>query len=105
MRAILKILKSLLGLLAFAALALGAYGVWYARMPIEIGKLPVDFEIPQRARFRGAVDQMERAGVHVGRYQFEALARVLGRVRDVKAGSYELSQAVTPLDFQGLSNV
>jgi UPF0755 protein len=98
-RALLKIFKTLLGLVVFAVLALGGYGYWYAHTPIEIGKLPADFEIPQRARFRGAVEQIERAGIRVGRYRFEALARVLGRVRDVKAGSYELTRALTPLDL------
>jgi UPF0755 protein len=93
------ILKSLLGLVLFAALVLAGYGFWYARTPLGIDKLPADFEIPPKAGFRTAVDQVERAGVRVGRYRFELLARVLGRERGIKAGSYELSQAVTPVEL------
>jgi UPF0755 protein len=35
----------------------------------------------------------------VRRYEFETLARALGKVRNVKAGSYEISQPVTPLQL------
>ena len=93
------ILKSLLGLVLLAALALAGYGAWYARTPLGIDKLPADFEIPPRAGLRTAIDQVERSGVHVGRRRFELLARALGRERDVKAGSYELARAVTPVEL------
>jgi UPF0755 protein len=89
----------LLALVFLAVLAVAGYGVWYARTPVAMTRLPADFEIPPGARFRGAVEQLQRAGVDVGRYRFEALARLLGRVRDIKAGSYELTQAVTPLEL------
>lgn len=93
------IFKSLLGLVLFGAIAAAAYGFWYARTPLSLEKLPADFEIPPRAGLRTAIDQVERAGVRVGRRQFELLARLLGRERDIKAGSYELSQAVTPVQL------
>jgi UPF0755 protein len=45
------------------------------------------------------MDQLERSGVRVRKYEFELLARALGRVRNLKAGSYELTEPVTPLEL------
>jgi UPF0755 protein len=80
-------------------LALAGYGAWYVSTPLAVARLPLEFEIPSGTRFRTAADLLERAGIKVHRYEFELLARALGRVRDLKAGSYELSQAVTPLQL------
>jgi UPF0755 protein len=80
-------------------LALASYGAWYVSTPLAVARLPIEFEIPSGTRFRTAADLLERAGIKVHRYEFELLARALGRVRDLKAGSYELSQAVTPLQL------
>ncbi|MBW8905351.1 MAG: endolytic transglycosylase MltG, partial [Betaproteobacteria bacterium] len=55
--------------------------------------------IPQGAGFRTAVAQLERAGVKVRPYQFEALARALGRSRDVKAGNYLIAQPLNPVEL------
>jgi UPF0755 protein len=82
-----------------AVLAVAGYGAWYVSTPIAVASLPVEFEIAPGTRFRGAADQLERSGIRVRRHEFELLARALGRVRDVKAGSYELSQSVTPLQL------
>ncbi len=39
--------------------------------------------------------------MQVGAWRFELLARVLGRAQEIKAGSYELTRPVTPLDLLG----
>lgn len=82
-----------------AVLGAAGYGAWYATTPVAVGALPVQFEIPAGARFRVAAQRMEEAGVAAGRLQFELLARALGRAQDVKAGSYELTAAPTPLEL------
>jgi UPF0755 protein len=82
-----------------AVLALAGYGAWYVSTPLAVARLPIEFEVPSGARFRTAADLLERAGIKVRRREFELLARALGRVRDLKAGSYELSQAVTPVQL------
>jgi UPF0755 protein len=82
-----------------AVLAAAGYGAWYATAPLETARLPLEFEIPPGTRFRSAAEQMEKAGVRVRRVHFELLARVLGRANQVKAGSYELAQPVTPLQL------
>jgi UPF0755 protein len=80
-------------------LATGGYAAWYVATPLEIKALPAEVEIPQGAGFRAAVTQLERAGIKVRPYHFEALARAFGRSRDIKAGNYLIAQPVTPLDL------
>lgn len=92
-------LKTLFTLVVFAVLAAGGYAAWYVTTPVAIAALPVEFEIPPGVRFRGAAQRIETSGIAVGRLQFELLARALGRGQDIKAGSYELATAPTPLEL------
>ena len=80
-------------------LAAAGYGAWYVATPIAVSKLPLEFEIAPGTGFRGAADQLERSGVRLRRHEFEALARALGRERDIKAGSYELTGPLTPVQL------
>lgn len=82
-----------------AALAVFGYGAWYLFTPLQIAAMPIEVEIPPGARLRTAVQQLEKAGVRVRRYEFELLVRALQRSRDVKAGSYEIARPLTPLEL------
>jgi UPF0755 protein len=79
--------------------AAAGYGAWYVSTRLDVAKLPVEVEIPRGAGFRAAVDQLEKAGIRVRPLEFELLARALGRERDIKAGSYEIAQPVTPTEL------
>ncbi|HEX5767397.1 MAG TPA: endolytic transglycosylase MltG [Burkholderiales bacterium] len=92
-------LKILLGLVAVAFAAAAAYAAWYLGSPVAIGRYPVEVEIPRGAGFRTAMEQLEKSGIAMRRYEFELLARALRKERDIKAGSYEISQPVTPLEL------
>ncbi|HEX2332871.1 MAG TPA: endolytic transglycosylase MltG [Burkholderiales bacterium] len=92
-------LKTLLGFLVVALAAAAGYAAWYLGSPVRIGKYPVEVEIPRGAGFRTAMEQLEKSGIVIRRYEFELLARALGKERDIKAGSYEISQPVTPLEL------
>lgn len=61
--------------------------------------LPVEVEIPRGTRFRDAVTILERAGIQTGGLRFETLARALGQAQSIKAGSYEVARALTPLEL------
>lgn len=80
-------------------LGAGGYAAWYVATPLEMAQSPVEFEVPQGARLRTAAEQMEKAGIKVRRYEFELLARALGRARSVKAGSYWIGEPVTPVQL------
>jgi UPF0755 protein len=88
-------------LLAAVALAVaaGGYALWYVTTPIVLARLPIEFEVAPGASFRSAAQRLEEQGILVGRYQFEALARALERASDIKAGSYELTAQVTPMEL------
>jgi UPF0755 protein len=93
------LLKTLFTLVVVAVLAAGGYAAWYAATPVAVANLPAEFDLPAGTTFRGAARLLEESGVAVGRLQFELLARALGRAQDVKAGSYELTAAPTPLQL------
>jgi len=86
-------------LVVLAAVGLWLYVAWYVSTPLPTKTLPVEVEIPKGTRFRDAALILERAGIETGGLQFEVLARVLGRAHAIKAGSYEISQALTPLEL------
>jgi UPF0755 protein len=77
----------------------GGYAAWYVSSPLPMTTAPAEIEIPQGAGFRTAVAQLERAGIKVRAYQFEALARALGRSRDIKAGNYLIAQPLNPVQL------
>jgi UPF0755 protein len=92
-------LKTFFALVFLAVLAAAGYGAWYVATPLEMRQLPVEVEIPRGANFRASLIQLEKAGVAVRRYEFEALARALGRERDIKAGNYQFTERMTPTDL------
>ena len=92
-------LKTLFALVVVSLLAAGGYSAWYLQTPLAVAKLPLEFDIPPGMRFRAAAQRIEESGVAVGRLQFELMARALGRAQGVKAGSYELAAAPTPLEL------
>jgi UPF0755 protein len=96
---LVSFLKAVFTLLVLGALAVAGYAAWYVGSPVEFRKLPVEFEIPQGARLRTAAERLERSGVRVGALQFELLGRALGRAQHIKAGSYELTASLTPLEL------
>jgi UPF0755 protein len=93
------LLKTLLALVVVAVAAVAGYGAWYLGAPVTIRHYPVEVEIPRGSGFRAAVEQLEKSGVSMRRHEFELLARAMGKVRDIKAGSYEISQPVTPIEL------
>ena len=92
-------LKALFTLVVVGLLGAGGYAAWYVATPVAVATLPVEFEIAPGLRFRAAAQRIDAAGIAVGAPQFELLARALGRAQDVKAGSYELTTAPTPLEL------
>src|SRR3989304_445505 len=95
----LPLLKTLLTIVVVGLLAAGGYAAWYLVTPVAASSLPAEFEIQQGMRLRAAALRIEESGVAVGRLRVERLARALGRAQDVKAGSYELATAPTPLEL------
>ena len=96
---LLSFLRKLFALTLFALFALGGYAVWYALTPLEAPRYPAEFQVAPRSGLRSVARQIEASGISLGRIQFELLARGLGKSREIKAGSYELTAAVNPLQL------
>ena len=92
-------LKTFLSLVAAALLGVAGYIAWYLATPLEAKNLPLEVEIPSGAGFRATVRLLERSGIGVRAWRFEALARALGREREIKAGNYFFTRAPTPLEL------
>lgn len=45
------------------------------------------------------MDELQKAGIRVRRHEFELLARALQRERAIKAGNYQITSALTPLEL------
>jgi UPF0755 protein len=82
-----------------AVLAAGGYGAWYLTSPLAVAQVPVEVEIPRGASLRVAVERLDKAGIKVRATQFELLARAFGRSRDLKAGNYQFTAAMTPIEL------
>jgi len=80
-------------------LGIGGYAAWYVKSPLGMAAESIEIEIRPGTRLRGTVALLERSGVRVRPYHFEALARLLGRERDIKAGNYLLTQPITPVEL------
>ena len=83
----------------FGLLALSGYAAWYALTPLDAARYPAEFQVVRGSGLRSTARQIDASGIVLGRIQFELLARGLGKSRDIKAGSYELTAAVNPLQL------
>jgi UPF0755 protein len=93
------LLRFKLFVLAVAAAVLGFCGwlFWYALSPIEISVPTLDFSIRQGSSLRSATRQLVEAGLPLKEWQFLVLARINGAGGAVKAGSYQVTEGITPL--------
>ncbi len=84
--------------LVFLIVAGGAWLIWYATTPMRsVSAYPQSFSIERGASLKIAVRDMAEAGVVRHPLAFQILARVQGAAGQVKAGSYYIENAVTPL--------
>lgn len=73
--------------------------VWFALTPIEMASQPIDFSIEPGSTLRSATRQIIAAGVPLSGWRFTLLGRASGSGSAVKAGSYQVSSGVTPLQI------
>jgi UPF0755 protein len=92
-------LKLLLLLASAGALGFCVWLLWFALSPIELAAPTVEFSIRSGSTLRGATLQIIEAGLSMPGWKFVLLARVNGASAGVKAGSYQVSDGVTPLQL------
>lgn len=89
----------LFGLLFAAALLFVGWMGYFAVTPIVLKTSPLDFTVKTGSPLRSASRQMEEAGVSMAAWQFTLFGRILGKAAEIKAGSYEIMQGITPLQL------
>lgn len=89
----------LLGLIA--TLFFGGGLLWHANQPMHMpGTVyPIDFSIQRGTSLTAASESLHRSGVLSRPWVFVLLARLKGQAGEIKAGSYALEQAATPLQL------
>ena len=92
-------LKLLLLFASAAALGFCAWLLGFALSPIELASPTVEFSIRPGSTLRGATRQIIEAGLSMPEWKFVLLARANGASAGVKAGSYQVSDGVTPLQL------
>lgn len=92
MRLLIKILLAILLLLAVAAGGL----LWWAGRPLPLSSSPLDFRISSGSSLRSAITQMREAGIDVNPTLLALLARLNRSDTAIKAGSYAVSEGITP---------
>jgi UPF0755 protein len=88
---------ALAGLIAVVAVAGTLYR--YAHVPLPLDSLPREFELKSGSGLRSIARQMVHEGVLSEPWRFTLMARVLGKAGEIKAGSYEITRALTPLEL------
>jgi UPF0755 protein len=105
---LLKRLLQLLGLGLLLAAGFAAWMAWFASaaMPLKLNPQGfVDFDIRPGLGLKGAAQAMANAGIDMPPWQFALLGRLVGRDRNIQAGSYEVAPGVTPWQLlQKLTN-
>ncbi|QDX80436.1 aminodeoxychorismate lyase [Denitratisoma sp. DHT3] len=89
-------LKRLFLLLVTTGLATVIAIGWFAIRPLELKSTPLEFTIPPGTGLAASSRLMAEAGAGFMPWQFSLLGRLLGKAADIKAGSYEVEQGVTP---------
>ena len=92
----MRLLKRLLFILLSAVLLASAWLAWFASKPLALRVSPLDFDIPAGMGLRAAAQHMSQTGLGFSAWQFTLLARLAGKSGEIKAGSYEVNQGLTP---------
>ena len=91
-----RILRVAVTLAVLAVVALAGWMAWFSLTPVEVPEKAREFNVEQGRSLRAIAGQLARADVIPERWSFVLLARALGVAEDVKAGSYETGERITP---------
>jgi UPF0755 protein len=90
------VLKRLFRLLLLALCAFLAATYYFATQPVALKSSPLDFEVNSGLGLRATSRAMTAAGIDMAPWQFTLLGRLLGKATEIKAGSYQVENGVTP---------
>ena len=94
-----KVLSRLFVFLVVVCVLLSALFASVLLTPISLERTTVDFTITPGSSLRTATREIAAAGVELDPWALILLARMLGVESSIKAGSYEITHGVTPLQL------
>jgi len=92
--------RAITAMVVLGLVVVAAGSIWLVRFavtPAELSEEGVLFNVERGLTLSQVARQLERSGIVDNANAFVALVRVLGKSSNMKAGSYEVSGAVTPL--------
>ncbi len=92
-------MKKIVVTFALLAAAISAAMSYYAFQPLALPTVPLEFDLKPGGSLKSAALELQQAQVLDDQWTFVFLARVLGKSLQIKAGNYELRQAVTPMQL------
>jgi len=98
----MRLIKRLFLLCLLGAIAFSGWMAWFAFAAVPLKVNPhgtLDFDIRPGLGLKGAAQAMAAAGVDFFPWQFALLGRLAGMDRNIKAGSYEVAEGVTPWEL------
>lgn len=95
LRLLIKFFLALLFLLALAAAGI----FWWASQPLALRTSPLDFHVAAGSTLRSAIGEMRAAGIRVEPTLLTVLARFNRADTGIKAGSYAVSEGITPMQL------
>ncbi len=95
----IRIVLRLFGATLVAIVLLVSWMGYFAYSPLRLSDSTVDFTVKSGSPLRSAAKQIAQAGIEMPDWQFSLLGRVLGKATEIKAGSYQVSQGITPLQL------
>jgi UPF0755 protein len=97
----LKFIRNLISLAVILAIALGAGFAWLVSSPIVLKSPSIDFHIASGSGLRAVARQIADSGADLNPWVFIVLGKALRVEASIKAGSYEVSRGITPLELVG----
>jgi len=90
------IIKLLLFLTTAVVATAAGWLIYYANTPLQLPHTPLEFSVKQGTSLRSVAKQMTNIGVLDHPWSFIALARLLGKAGEIKAGNYEFTNDLSP---------
>jgi UPF0755 protein len=79
-----------------ACMGFAGWLAWFALTSIPLANSPIEFDIRPGLGLRGTAKEMADAGVGIAPWRFSWLGRLTGKSAQIKAGSYEIAEGITP---------
>ena len=92
-----RILFALFGLAFAGVIAAAGWFYFFANNPMPLPQRPFEFNVKQGASLKSLSRQLSEAGLLPEAQSFWLLGRVLDQATGIQAGTYRLTDAVTPL--------